>query len=326
MLSRVADAIYWMGRYIERAENLARFVDVNQNLALDMPYDDEDRQWSPLVAVTGDYEAFADRYGEANEQSVIDFLTFDRENPNSIFRCLTAARESARSVREVISTEMWEQVNRSLLMLREAEITNHLRDEPAAFFGRLRGACHLFWGITDATMTHGEPWNFARLGRMIERADKTSRILDVKYFILLPRVDYVGSPYDNLQWAALLKSASAHEMYRKRYQRIVPAQVVEFLVLDREFPRAIQYCLCEAERALHAISGSHDATYINKAEQRLGRLRAELAYADVDGILSTGLHEFLDAFQVKLNKVGDAVYQTFFDLEPIEAPARSRIA
>ncbi len=317
MLSRVADAIYWLSRYIERAENIARFVDVNLHLALDQAEPDEDRQWAPLVAVTGDRSDFSERYEVANQKTVVRFLTYDRANPNSIYSCLWAARENARSVREVISSEMWEQVNRSLIMLRDAQTYNPVETDPAAFFSHFREACHLFWGITDATMTHGEPWNFARLGRMLERADKTSRILDVKYFIILPTADYVGSPYDNLQWVALLKSISGYEMYRKCYHDISPDHVAEFLLLNDEFPRSIRFCLAEADQALHAISGWRAAAFSNRAEQQLGRLRSELAYADVDGILAGGLHQYLDRFQAKLNGVGNAVFDTFFAIQPI---------
>jgi uncharacterized alpha-E superfamily protein len=317
MLSRVANSIYWMSRYLERAENTARFIDVNLHMLLDLPDAQPHQQWAPLVAITGDAESFKSRFGEATQGSVIQFLTFDRENANSMYSCLAAARENARSIREVISSEMWEQINRSFLMLREAEQTNRIHDQAAAFFSHFKKACHLFVGTTDSTMTHGEPWHFARMGRLLERADMTSRILDVKYFILLPRPDYVGSPYDNLQWSALLKSASALEMYRKRYGQVSPHNVAEFLILDREFPRAIHYCLTKAEESLHAITGSTRNNFGNPAEQQLGRLGSELDYTTMDEIFSTGLHEYLDGFQAKLNRVGQAIGQTFFGLTPV---------
>lgn len=315
MLSRVADSIYWMSRYIERAENTARFVDVVCHLVLDLP-DQVANQWASLVQVTEDDKLFQQRYGEASEANVIRFLTFDRENPNSISSCLWVARENARSVRDVISSEMWEQINRSYLMVKDAQSNSRIDEDPAAFFSHFKKACHLFSGITDSTMTHGEGWHFGRMGRLIERADKTSRMIDVKYFVLLPRVDYVGSPYDSLQWSALLKSISAFEMYRKRYQQITPKQVAEFLILNREFPRSMRYCVIKAEESLHAISGSPPSTFANPAEQRIGRLRGEMDYADIQEILDTGLHEYLDEFQLKLNKIGDAVFTTFFALSP----------
>lgn len=315
MLSRVADTIYWMNRYIERAENTSRFVDVVRHLVLDLP-DEVGNQWDSLIMATGDDEVFKERYGNANETNVIHFLTFDRENPNSIISCLWAARENARSVREVISSEMWEQINRSYLMIKDANSVRRVENDPAEFFSEFKKACHLFLGVTDATMTHGEGWHFGRMGRLIERADMTSRMIDVKYFVLLPRVDYVGSPYDSLQWTALLKSLSAFEMYRKRFHHITPKHVAEFLLLDRQFPRSIHYCLIKAEESLHTITGTPAATFSNLAEQRIGRLRAEMDYAEIQEILDSGLHEYFDAFQLKLNEFGESIHKTFCAIIP----------
>jgi uncharacterized alpha-E superfamily protein len=186
------------------------------------------------------------------------------------------------------------------------------------FLTEVKSASHLFLGITDATMSHGEGWHFARLGRLLERADKTSRILDVKYFILLPTVAEVGTPFDIIQWSALLKSASALEMYCKQHGRISPNPVAEFLILNPNFPRAIRYCLIKAEDSLHAIAGSESDRHNNLAEKRLGRLRSEMDYIDMAEILSGGLHEFFDGFQFKLNRTDDAIYETFFALRPVE--------
>jgi uncharacterized alpha-E superfamily protein len=296
MLSRAADAIYWISRYIERAENVARFIDVNLNLMLDLPVGTSE-QWAPLVHTTGDLLLFQERYGQATKENVEAFLTFDMDNPNSILSCLRMARENARSVREIISSEMWEQVNTFYLMVRAAALEGRILEAPHQFFTEVKMASHLFVGITDATMSHGEGWHFGRLGRLLERADKTSRILDVKYFSLLPAVVEVGTPFDDIQWAAVLKSASAFEMYRKRHGRLVPTRVADFLILDREFPRAMHDCIVKAEESLHAISGSPPGTFQNLAEQRLGRLRSELDYAQIQEIIASGLHEFLDAFR-----------------------------
>lgn len=316
MLSRVANSIYWMSRYIERAENVARFVDVNLHLMLDLPVEFQE-QWRPLTQVTGDYPYFAETYGDPTEENVIRFLTFDTDYQNSIVSCVAAARENARTIREIISSEMWEQVNRFHLFLRSAHTDGVSTDDLHVFYEKVKEASHLFWGITDGTMSHEIGWHFARLGRLIERADKTSRILDVKYFILLPKVSDVGSPFDNIQWAALLKSASALEMYRKRHRRILPHDVVSFLVLDRVFPRAMHYCLIKAEESLLAITGSRRGTFQTSAEQHLGRLRAELDYADIDEIVDSGLHEYIDNFQTKLNGVGNAIHETFFAPRPV---------
>jgi uncharacterized alpha-E superfamily protein len=267
MLSRVADSIYWMSRYIERAENVSRFLDVNLHLMLDMVVDDQQR-WAPLVATTGDHTLFATHYGPHSQEGVLRFLTFDVRNPNSIHSSLRKARENARSVREIISSEMWEQINCFYLMVKDAAANGRAHDSPHDFLVEVRNMSHMFAGITDASMSHGEAWHFARMGRLLERADKTSRIIDVKYFLLLPRVADAGTPYDSLQWVALLRSTSALEMYRKTHQRIAPRKVADFLILDRLFPRAIHYCLIKAEESLHAITGSPVNTFQNQAEQR----------------------------------------------------------
>jgi uncharacterized alpha-E superfamily protein len=316
MLSRVADSLYWMSRYIERAENVARFIDVNLHLMLDLPVGATE-QWGPLVITTGDDVPFAKRCGVATRENVIQFLTFDKENPNSIIACLRAARENARSVREIISSEMWEQVNTFYLMVTDRAAGGRVKEAPYDFFREIKMASHLFDGLTNATMSHGDGWHFCRLGRLLERADKTSRILDVKYFILLPSVADVGTPFDDIQWAAVLRSTSAFEMYRKRYHHLTPDLIVDFLLLDREFPRSLHYCLIKADESLHAISGSPVGTFRNLAEQYLDQLRAELAYAHVQDIVGAGLHEFLDAFQTKLNTVGESIFATFFALQPI---------
>jgi uncharacterized alpha-E superfamily protein len=311
MLSRVADSIYWMNRYIERAENVARFIEVNRQLMLDAPAG-SDQQWAPLVATTGDNADFTNRYGAPTQSNVIQFLTFDPQNPNSICSCLRAARENARTVREIISSEMWLQLNKFYLMVNAAAANGHSADSLQEFFDEVKLASHLFLGITQATMTHGEAWHFGRLGQTLERADKTSRILDVKYFILLRSAEDVGTPFDDIQWAAVLRSASAFEMYRKRHGRIAPRGVVEFLLLDREFPRAVQYCVLSARDSLHAISGTPLGTFRHPPEKLLGQLCSDLSYASVDDIISSGLHEYLDELQTKMNQVATGIYETFF--------------
>ncbi|MFI5305134.1 MAG: alpha-E domain-containing protein [Nitrospiria bacterium] len=317
MLSRVANAIYWLNVYIERAENYARFIDVNLNLTLDLPYGTKE-QWDPLVSITGDTKFFKDLYGVASKENVINFLAASPANPNSILSCLTSARENARTVREIISSEMWEMVNKFYLWVKEEISSGRAIQNPHVFFMEVKQSSHLFCGIMEATMSHGEGWHFGRLGRLLERADKTSRILDVKYFILLPETENVGTPFDNIQWSALLKSSSALEMYRKQYGPITPSHVAEFLLLNQTFPRAIRYCLVKAQESLQSITGSKLGTFFNMAEKRLGRLRGELDYSDINEIIASGLHEFLDEFQTRLNKVGDAIYETFFAMHPKE--------
>ena len=295
MLSRVADHVFWMSRYLERAESVARFIDVNLNLTLDLG-EEMDQQWAPLVYTTGDQDLFLERYKTFNRENVWTFLTFDAENPNSILSCLKFARENARTIREVIPSVLWEEVNKFYLLVRGAATGSGL-DNPAAFLDEVKLRSNLATGIQDAIMTHGEAWHFARIGQLLERADKTSRILDVKYFILLPSVAEVGTPLDVIQWAALLRSASALEMYRRARGRISPDHVADFLILDP---------------ALNTVR--------NKAEQRLGMLRAELDYTHISEIMASGLHEFVDRFQTSLNDAGEAIFQTFFDIAPITPP------
>jgi uncharacterized alpha-E superfamily protein len=308
-----------MSRYVERAENVARFIDVNLNMMLDSS--GTDQQWWPLVNTTGDHEDFEKRYGAATQESVIHFLTFDRENPNSMISCLRSARENARSVREIISSEMWLQLNKFFLNVNDAAASGRGLDSPHDFYTDAKLSSHLFSGITDATMTHGEAWHFCRLGRKLERADKTSRILDVKYFILLRSVADVGSPMDDTQWAAVLRSASAFEMYRKRQGRISPKGIVQFLLLDQEFPRAIRFCLNAARDSLHAISGTPLGSFRNNAEKLLGQLCSDLAYAAVDEIVNGGLHEYLDDLQDRMNLVGNGIFETFF-AKRVPAPGK----
>jgi uncharacterized alpha-E superfamily protein len=322
MLSRVADSVHWMARYLERAENVARFIDVNWNLTLDLG-EELAGHWEPLVSTTGDREAFFKRYDEASRDNVMRFLALDPENPNSIVSCLAHARENARVAREVISADMWEELNRFYLWVQDAVRAGTTNDYE--FFAQVKRASHQLLGATEATMSHGEAWHFARLGWLLERADKTSRILDVKYFILLPDVSDIGTPLDLVQWSALLKSASALEMYRREHGRIVPARVVEYLVLDRDFPRSIRFSLIRAERSVRAITGAaEEGTFRNRAEQELGRLRSQLDYTSTEDILQVGLHEFIDGLQASLNRIGEAIFQTFFLVHDLPSSSQSQ--
>jgi uncharacterized alpha-E superfamily protein len=320
MLSRVADSIYWMSRYVERAENVARFIDVNLNLALDVG-PEMDRHWDPLIYTTGDHAEFQARYPEGTQQNVIQFLTFDAENPNSILCCLRTARENARTVRDMISSPMWEEMNKFYLLAKTASQPQVLAS-PFDFFAQIKLSAYTLDGAVQSTLSHGEAWHFHRMGQLIERADKTSRILDVKYYLLLPQVADIGTQLDTNQWAALLKSATALEMYRKAHGRITPQQVAEFLLMDREFPRAVRFCVGHAEQSLLTITGGTRGTFDNQAEQLLGRLRSELDYTNIEEIFAKGLHEFIDQFQEKVNGVGQAISETFFAVEPVVKPAR----
>jgi uncharacterized alpha-E superfamily protein len=314
MLSRVADSIFWMRRYTERAENVARFIDVTLNLTLGLG-DHLDHQWEALVYTTGDQERFFELYQNVSQENVIRFLTFDEQNANSILACLQYARENARQSREMLSSQMWEELNKFYLFVRDSRNDPRAIDSPFEFFTKVRQFGYLIDGVVSGTMSHGEAWNFGRLGAMLERADKTSRILDVKYFLLLPSVSDVGTSIDISQWGMLLKSASALEMYRRRFGRLSPKLVAAFLLLDRDFPRAVRFCITRAERSLLSITGGSPGNFRNRPEQLLGRLRAELEFLDIDEVMQEGLHDFIDGFQGKLNAIGDAVHEMFFEVQ-----------
>lgn len=309
MLSRVASSIYWMSRYLERADNVARFIDVNARLILDMGWEREEARWDPLVRATGDDAAFEKRYEKATEQNVVHFLTFDHENPNSILSCVRKARENARTTREVISSEMWQTMN--ALYHEVAKQSRKRRvDDLQAFLLELRQMNDLFAGTLSNTMSRGEAWHFAHMGKLFERADKTARMLDVKYFSLLPRPDYFDSPYDVVEWGAVLNSVSGFEMYRKKFNRPNYHDVAKFLILDREFPRSIYFCVRGAAQSLKSIVQILHVKV--PVESELIKLESMVAEAQIDTILDRGLHEFVDVFQLNLNVVDDALYRSFF--------------
>ncbi len=311
MLSRVADAIYWMCRYAERAENVARFLDVSLQVMLDLP-DSHGDPWAGVIVATGEEASFEKRYGSPTRDAIVRFLTVDDESENSILSCARLARDNARSIREAISSETWEQINKWYLLVRDAASTDAVVEDPHDFLAAVKEASHLFVGVTYLTMTHGEGWHFGRLGRLIERADQTSRIVDAKQALLMAQLPDVGASLDEIHLAALLRSVSALEMYRKRYGRLDHTAVLEFLMLDKQFPRSIRHCLDTAQISLRAITATpaHDSG--TRPERLLGRLAAEYEYSIVDEIVAKGLHEHLDELQSKLNDVGGAIYETFF--------------
>jgi uncharacterized alpha-E superfamily protein len=320
MLSRVANSVYWMNRYIERAENYARFIGVNFNLVLDLPPSVEE-QWDPLLIATADNYLFYQYYDSPTRENVLNFMTFDKRNPNSIYSCISNARESARTIRESISKEMWENLNQLYLWLRDATSKftwelNTMQD----FYTQVRNGTQLYYGIIDATITRNEAWHFGRLGRFLERADKTSRFLDVKYFTLLPDTDITGSTLEMVMWTAVLKSVSAYNMYRQQHQSLTPSHIVEFLILDKLFPRSMAHCIRQAELSLYEISGTTITSgFTNRAEKLMSKHRAEIEFTEVEDIFGIGLHQYLDQFQIKGNEISKAVFETYFDIKPVEA-------
>ncbi len=313
MLRRVADSIFWMSRYIERAENVARFVDVNQSLSLG-----GSPQWAPLIYASGDDAQYHELIGrQYTADSVLDFLLFDKRNPNSVLSCLVKARENARAIREVLSVPIWEAINRFYLGVRDASRSpGGILQHPDDFLQQIKRASHEVVGVTEATMSQDEAWHFARIGRMLERADKTSRILDVKYFVLLPDPSKVGSAFDVVQWGALLESTSGLHMYRRRFGRIAPQSVAEFLLLDPSFPRSVRFSVAQAEHSLQSICGRGAGVGAGPAQDRFLRLHVQLQQAQIQDILNHGLHEFIDGVQTRLNDIDGEIYRGFFEIQP----------
>ncbi len=323
MLSRVADSIYWMQRYRERAENIARLIDVNLFLNIDAPGDDR-QQWHPSVVTTGDYDLFEELYGKPTEANVLQFLTFDGRNPNSILNCVSLSRENARSIRETITSEMWHEINLLYLHVKEAAAApKKALKNPFEFYAHIRRSCQLFTGIMDTTLSHDEVWHFGRLGNLLERADQSSRILDAKYYILLPSVEHVGTPYDDILWAALLKSVSGLEMYRRSWHEIRHSHVVDFIILHRDFPRSVHSCLRRAEDSLSVLGGACGAhasdTVAHDPLRLVQKMRGELEETNVYDIVKFGLHEFLDQIQTKISEISQSMYHAYLSPHPMNS-------
>ena len=314
MLGRVANTIYWMNRYLERAENYARFMDVNFNLSLELP-PNEEQQWRPLVMITGDWPLYESLYDKAEKETVIHFMAFEEQNPNSICNCITNARENARAIRTEITKEVWEQINALYYLVKNNSEKKRLSDtDLRKFYTDIKNGCQLLYGMYDATISRNDGWNFAKLGQALERADKTSRVLDAKYHFLLGSPKQVGSSRDLIQWAALLKSVSAYDMYRKKYGKLNATNIAEFLILDAQFPRSILACLIRAERSLTTLSDS-SVLNSNDGQKQLVALKSQLEHADINDIINTGMHEYLDDIQRKLNHISTAIYESFFSIE-----------
>jgi uncharacterized alpha-E superfamily protein len=314
MLSRVANSLCWMSRYIERAENIARIVDVNLQLLLDFRSLDDKRlkeYWVPIVKSTGDEALFQQLYSEANGHTVTDFLTFRGDNPNSILSSIAQARENARVVRDQITVEMWEEINRLFLFLRSPGARQTLKSSPHEFFHEIKVSSLYLQGLMDATIPHTEGWNFIQLSKFLERADKTTRILDVRHQRLSPRsFPRMATPTDTLEWGALLRSCSAWDAYRQVHPDVEPRRVAEFLLLSEDFPRSVHFCLSAFDTALRNISGVPQRRFSNEAEKLSGRLLAEIQFSSIDDIFPEGFHEYLDSLQQKFNAIGDAVFAT----------------
>ncbi len=315
MLSRVADACFWLSRYMERAEANARVLDVNIQLMLDFEDQNEgtvQQYWLPILATLEDQELFSDLHEAISGDAVMEFVTFEKSNHHSIISCVTHARENARMVREQISSEMWEQINRLYLYLLSKSARAAFVESPIDFYRSLVDSLHSFQGITDATMTHGEGWQFLQAGKFLERADSTSRVLDIKYHILLPTGEQIGGTVDITQWMAVLRSCSAMEAFLKiSHGQVTSWGVAAFLILHDNFPRSLRFCADKLDLALHSISGCERAHFSNEAERLSGLLRSNLDFTTIETIFATGLHQYLDQTQLRLIEISDALVKTY---------------
>jgi uncharacterized alpha-E superfamily protein len=314
-----------LSRYIERAETNARLLMVNMGLMLDLEDADADStraNWQPVIATLEDQEIFNTLYEQVDGESVMEFVTFEKKNPHSIISSISAARENARTVREQISSEMWEHLNKLYLYLRSEKARADYRHAPHDFYRLIIDGSQLFQGITDATMTHGEGWDFIQVGKFLERADSTSRVLDMKYHILLPQGERVGGSVDLTQWMAVLKSCSALEAYLKvRVGHVAAWEVAEFLILHSTFPRSIRFSIDHMDRAIHRISGTKISGSHNESERLSGMLRSSIDYATIESIFEIGLHQYLDRTQGRLIEISNQLVKTYCEWldEKVEA-------
>jgi len=324
MLSRVANSLYWMSRYLERAENTARLVDVNLQLLLDYPALDQGAlagYWMPIVQSAGDEELFARLYKRTSAETVTEFLVFQTENGNSILSSVNQARENARMVRDQITVEFWEELNRLYLFLRTPKARKMLRSSPVELFQEIKASSLHLQGLTNATVVRNEGWNFVQAGKFLERADKTSRIIDVRH-ASFPERGAPGSTTqaDALAWAAVLRSCSAWDAYKSTHgAEVLPAHVAEFLLLSPDFPRSVRFCVDQVNAALRRISGVSEGRFCNDAEKLSGRLLAELQFGTAAEIFEVGLHTYIDVLQIKLNSVGGALFQAYI-FQAFDAP------
>jgi uncharacterized alpha-E superfamily protein len=308
MLSRVGDRIYWMSRFMERAENMARILGVTSNVVLcSTPETQQQNLLAPLT-ITGTARPFFERHPSVSLPALIDFMGLDEDNSSSIYTCLRRARDNAHAVRWQITSEMWETLNTTWLDMRAFRRDLVTGPDATRFFDWVKERSHLFRGVTYGTIMRGEAFNFSRLGTFVERADATARILDVKYHILLPRVEDVGGALDYYQWNALLRSVSSFETYRTIYRdQIRPINVAELLILDRRMPRSLAACLEQIDQALSRVQGQND-----QAAKRLSaELQARLVHGDIEEIFQGGLHEYLTDFLDDIHELGQRIQRAY---------------
>jgi uncharacterized alpha-E superfamily protein len=327
VLARLAENLFWAGRYVERAEDTARMVDVTFHTLLESPYGEADRSWAQLLDVLHLRAGYGDRPLEQDQ--VLRFLVLDRSNPGSITSSVAKARENTRSVRELVSSELWEVVNELHLTLGSRDLQRDLVEQPYELFGSVRRASMTIYGVASETMPRDDGWRFMALGRLLERAEMTCRLIDVRYGQLEamagpsrrlggPDVDVArgADRADFHHWIAVLKSASAFEAYRRRYRSSMdPADVVEFLLLEPDLPRSVLHCLQGAMHQLDALRGGRPS----RATRQLGRAVSSLQYRDVSELFDVGLHDFLDRTEDQVAQVAEAVADEFFRHHPAGA-------
>ncbi len=304
MLSRVADSLYWLSRYLERAENLARLVDVNRYDALDAADTENEAIWRPILYATCTEEVFnAARETRTEDLDVGRFITFSDANPDSIRQCIANARENARMVRDQISEEMWLELNSIHLFMQSGEAEELWQRQPEAMYREVIKFCLLFEGLIDATILHDEGWHFVQVGKLLERADKTSRILDMLTY---------GDEPERAQLASVLRSCSGFSAFRAEFRGDVTLQnVMAFLLFSQSFPRSVRFCLRQLDGVLHAISGVPSGAFSNEAERLTGSILAQLNFSSIDNVWSIGLHRYIDELQKQFNLIGQQVFETY---------------
>ena len=314
MLSRTADHLFWMARYMERAENTARLLDVNYQAAL-LPQSSEAalQGWKGLLSISELLGQYSSRFETINAKDVTTFMVSDPNNPSSILCCLKAARENARAVRGALTTEVWETMNHTWLEFNRLIKTQALQKDPADLFEWVKFRSHLSRGVTLGTMLQDESFHFQRIGTFLERADNTARLLDVKFHGL--DTEFFGSGSGNetkevdfYHWSAVLRSVSAFEIYRKVYRNVIrPEKVAELLILRADMPRSLLASMNEVVTNLRAVANDHSDETIRRA----GRLRADLQYGRIDEIMATGLHAYLTQFLDRVSDLGFGVSRDF---------------
>jgi uncharacterized alpha-E superfamily protein len=310
MLSRVADSLYWMSRYLERAEHTARLIDVDLQLRLDQSPEGSAGRWLRLLEALQIAPPEDTRIDTA---SLTHLLTLERTNPSSILSCVSAARENLRQVREQCSTEMWEQLNRLYLQVNNTTKTEAWLLQSHIFFRAVQEGAHLFQGVTDSTMSHGEGWQYIQLGRFVERTDTLARLVGTHFKSLIHSPDQAVESEEYLEWVGLLKSCAAFEAYCKTYTaELRPLRVAEFLLLNSEFPHSVRFSVDMVHAALSAIGEMTE----RKAEQPVrlaGRLQATLSFSQIDEILASGAGAYVDSVRWQCAQAHTAIHQVYFD-------------